>query len=172
MRDLGYTTIPDPPASVSGTAIFTRVVDGLAFRYRWATEGLRPEDHDFMPGEGSMSLRKLLQHILILAGLVDHCLGGEKPEMPTTITEVEALRQETLGTLAGICVRLAEMSDAELGAKRVIHPRTGVEYPFWNIINGPLCDALTHVGQINAWRRLSGNPTPKANLFAGEPPPA
>jgi hypothetical protein len=38
------------------------------------------------------------------------------------------------------------------------------------MINGPLADALTHVGQINAFRRLAGNPTPKARLFTGEPP--
>ena len=42
--------------------------------------------------------------------------------------------------------------------------------PFWHIINGPIADALTHVGQINSFRRLVGNPTPKAQVFLGIPP--
>jgi hypothetical protein len=37
--------------------------------------------------------------------------------------------------------------------------------PFWHLINGPLADALTHVGQINSFRRLAGNPAPEANVF-------
>jgi len=40
----------------------------------------------------------------------------------------------------------------------------------WHIINGPISDALTHVGQINSFRRLSGNCVPKANVFTGKPP--
>ena len=42
--------------------------------------------------------------------------------------------------------------------------------PFWHIINGPLSDALTHVGQINSFRRLAGNPVSGANVFTGTPP--
>jgi hypothetical protein len=32
------------------------------------------------------------------------------------------------------------------------------EYPFWNQINGPISDALWHVGQVITHRRTSGNP--------------
>jgi hypothetical protein len=46
------------------------------------------------------------------------------------------------------------------------------DHPFWHLLNGPLADALTHVGQINVFRRLAGNPTPKAGLFMGQPPGA
>jgi hypothetical protein len=42
--------------------------------------------------------------------------------------------------------------------------------PFWYIINGPLADALTHIGQINSFRRIAGNPAPKARVFFGVPP--
>jgi hypothetical protein len=44
------------------------------------------------------------------------------------------------------------------------------DHPIWYLINGPLADALTHVGQINAWRRLAGNPCPKVSVFLGLPP--
>jgi hypothetical protein len=42
--------------------------------------------------------------------------------------------------------------------------------PFWHMINGPLSDALTHVGQINSFRRINGNSCGGANPFRGEPP--
>lgn len=45
-------------------------------------------------------------------------------------------------------------------------------HPFWHIINGPLCDALTHVGQIRYLRRLLGKQGPEANVFLGRPPEA
>jgi len=51
------------------------------------------------------------------------------------------------------------------------------EFPFWNLINGPISDALWHVGQVVTFRRSSGNPFPagvsvltgtKTNQPAGE----
>ena len=53
---------------------------------------------------------------------------------------------------------------------RVVVKRDGSIWPVWNIMNGPLADALTHVGQINAWRRLNGNPVAPAAVFTGTPP--
>ncbi|MHC4608217.1 MAG: hypothetical protein ACYTAF_15010 [Planctomycetota bacterium] len=43
------------------------------------------------------------------------------------------------------------------------------DLPFWNLINGPISDALTHVGQINALRRQAGKPAAGANVFLGIP---
>jgi hypothetical protein len=36
------------------------------------------------------------------------------------------------------------------------------------LINGPIADALTHIGQIVSWRRINGNPQPSGvNPFKG-----
>ena len=44
---------------------------------------------------------------------------------------------------------------------------TGI--PFWNIINGPISDALWHCGQVVMLRRASGNPfNSKVNVFSGK----
>ena len=64
--------------------------------------------------------------------------------------------------------RLALMRDEEIGAIR-IGSRTG-PVPWPHVVNGPLADALTHIGQINVLRRANGNPVPKANVFLGRPP--
>ncbi len=47
--------IPPAPETLDGVAVFTRFLDGLAFRYYWTTEGLRAEDYEFRPGPSSMS---------------------------------------------------------------------------------------------------------------------
>jgi hypothetical protein len=59
---------------------------------------------------------------------------------------------------------IAKMSDEQLAEVRI----EGL--PFWHIINGPISDALSHVGQINMARRLMGKPTPEANVFRCDPP--
>ena len=42
------------------------------------------------------------------------------------------------------------------------------EFPIWNLINGPISDAIYHTGQLVSFRRTSGNPIPKGvNVFLG-----
>lgn len=66
--------------------------------------------------------------------------------------------------------KLDRLDDEKLAEHRVLRRRDGSSWPVWNVMNGPLADALTHVGQLNAWRRLSGNPVKPANVFLGVPP--
>ncbi|MFT7499284.1 MAG: hypothetical protein ACI8QP_001887, partial [Porticoccaceae bacterium] len=43
------------------------------------------------------------------------------------------------------------------------------EYPFWDLINGPIEDAVWHSGQLVSFRRSSGNPmNPKVNFLTGK----
>lgn len=81
----------------------------------------------------------------------------------------ETLRAKTLEALARVRERLAALDDATFAGHHVVR-RDGSSWPVWNVMNGPLADALTHVGQINAWRRLSGNPAAPAAVFTGTPP--
>lgn len=166
MSDLPYRSIPDPPEEVTATLVLARLVDGLGFRYRWATEGLRGEDYEYRPSPDSMSVRELLGHIHGLVSWVLQCLDGEMQSAPgaPTLQEIRGLTLEKVEMIRNL---LVGMSPEELVSRRI---RTrGGEYPFWNMVNGPLSDALTHVGQINSWRRLNGNPVPGHNVFLGEP---
>ena len=61
--DVPYHRIPELPAELRGATVLKRMVDGLAFRYRWATDGLRPEDFKFKPGLESLSMSALMHHI-------------------------------------------------------------------------------------------------------------
>ncbi len=57
-----------------------------------------------------------------------------------------------------------------LSAVTLVGRQGGEAFPVWNALNGPLADALTHVGQIAAWRRLAQRPVPRADVFRGRPP--
>lgn len=151
---------------VTATTILVRLVDGLGFRYYWATEGLHDKDYEYQPSPDSMSMRQLLGHI---HGLVNWVLLslGEDTQLPPEAPGLQDIRGITLDKISRIRGRLLETSPEQLASIRIRTRR--VDYPFWNVINGPLSDALTHVGQVNSWRRLNGNPVPAHNVFLGKP---
>lgn len=122
---------------------------------------MRPEDYDFRPVEGCMSIEELVRHVWGLVNWV--CISMESQRYPRP-EEIELIRRDILRLIQGLDEKLTSIDDNELNGYTV------EGNPFWNMINGPICDALTHVGQINSFRRLAGNPTPEANVFLGEPP--
>jgi hypothetical protein len=159
--ELPFYRIADYPSEICGTAVLTRLIDGLGFRFQWATEGLSEEDVAFRPSPGSMSIAELAGHIWGLVNWVSISVSGTRYEKPADFAQLRTRVLEMLVALRGAVV---EMGDA--GFRSV----TIEDLAFWHIINGPLSDALTHVGQINAFRRLAGNPSPEARVFPGLPP--
>jgi hypothetical protein len=158
--DLFYE-IPDYPENISGTSVLVRLLDGLGFRFRWSTEGLSDEDYEFRPAPDCMSIEELVRHVW---GLVNWVCQSTLSERFKKQDDISLVRRSVLEMTYALREALLSMSDEELA---VIQIR---ERPFWHIVNGPVADALTHVGQINSFRRLAGNPTPKANVFLGLPP--
>ena len=149
--DLFYE-IRDYPENVSGTSVLVRLLDGLGFRFRWSTEGLSDEDYKFRPAPDCMSIEELVRHVWGLVNWVCQSTLTERFRKHDDISLVRRSIQEMIYTLRE---SLISMNDGELALIQ-IHER-----PFWHIVNGPVADALTHVGQINSFRRLAGNPTPK-----------
>jgi len=164
----GYEIGP-APTKVTGVNVLVRIVDGLAFRYYWATNDLRPEDFEFRPGPDSMSTVELLEHILHLVLMIKQTVLDADAREVFETEEPAAIREHTLENLSLVREQLAKLTDDAIARHQVLK-RDGSRFPIWNIMNGPVADALTHVGQINAWRRLNGNPTPYVNVFAGIPP--
>jgi hypothetical protein len=160
-KGLPFRSIDGYPAQVGGPSVMARLLDGLGFRFYWATEGLTDLEYAFSPGQGCQSIGQLVGHIWGLTNWVYLAVFGEGEHRPEGASSQRAHALEMLYELRE---RLASMDDTALEAI-TIDGR-----PFWHMINGPLADALTHVGQINAFRRLAGNPTPRAGLFTGEPP--
>jgi hypothetical protein len=110
-----------------------------------------------------MSVEELVTHVWSLMNWVSSSALNrpyEKPKDGPTASE------ETLSIIHDLREAMLAMSEEDLGKLRIR------DKPFWNLINGPFSDALTHTGQINSFRRLAGNPVAGANVFLGEPPRA
>ncbi len=172
-RQLPYYEIPDYPESYNAGTVAARVVDGLGFRYHWATEGLREEDLAYRPSEDSRSTFQTIDHIYYLSTMIINSLTAEINERPPDNygLSLPELRQATLENIETVSKTLSKSDDAAFGGfKAAFQGRERrVEYPFWNMLNGPIADALYHTGQIVAFRRASGNPiNPKAKVFFGK----
>ena len=138
-----------------------RLLDGLGFRFRWSTEGLSDDDYGFRPAPDCMSIGELVRHVWGLVNWVCLSMGIDEYKRGDDIV---LIRGSVLEMIHALRESLGSMSDEDMRGI-TIEGR-----PFWHIINGPISDALTHVGQINSFRRLAGLPTPKANVFVGSPP--
>lgn len=161
--------IPEPPRELKGATVLARILDGLAFRFHWATEGLRADDYAFRPSLESMSAHELIEHMLQLVFMIKQTLWNADARERFQSDDPGELRNHALAQLALVREHLLSLSDDELATHEVL-TRGESRFPVWNIMNGPIADALTHVGQINAWRRLSGNPAPRVNVFTGTGP--
>ncbi|MFH2037290.1 MAG: hypothetical protein ABIJ45_12870 [Candidatus Zixiibacteriota bacterium] len=164
-----YGYIPKLPEKVNGANVLVRVIDGAANRFKWSMEGLDESMSNFRPVEGSMNLGELVNHIFILAAwLYKSFVDRSFSEEPTGGIHDKKMR--TLEILYKIREHLLDMDDSELAKITIAHNWSDEKIPFWLLINGPIADILTHVGQICSWRRMAGNPIPRANLFRGIPP--
>ena len=170
-----YQTLPAYPESCGSGAVLSRLVAGLGFRLHWATDGLLDEDASFRAHPEASSIGEVLEHIgqmvVWIHGEFTRGLsnGSVLPDLPQehSFTQRRAHCLESLALLESDLVRM----DAEqLSAVRIESQRG--DRPFWVALNGPLADALTHVGQISVWRRQLGKPAPASDPFDGLPPAA
>ena len=164
-----YRFIPDPADNVTATNVIVRMVDALAFRYKWSLEGLSDEHLLYRASSDSMSLKELLEHIYYLTTLLYKCFVKQK-DFSESAESIDYIKEKTLVLLKDIRDTLATIDDKKLSECNFKPRKTGDEIPFWYFLNGPLADALTHVGQINFLRRLAANPALKVDLFRGKPP--
>ena len=67
---LPYHQIPEYPESYTAGAVAARMIDGLGFRYYWATEGLRPNDLNYKPSESGRMTKETIDHIYGLSRVV------------------------------------------------------------------------------------------------------
>ena len=163
-QELPFLDISEIPIELTTTNALLRMLEGLAFRYRWATENLIEENIKFRPHPTSMSIEEVNSHIYDLVESTFRVLGGEK-QNKDALNSFHQIRKASLSLLENLTIKLKEMGDSDL---EEIEKKTSRKLPFWYWINGPIADALTHVGQITSWRRIAGNPQLKGvNVFIG-----
>lgn len=171
-QEIPYYQIPDYPDSYTPGTVVARMIDGLGFRYFWATEGLRPEDLNYKPSESNRTIDETLDHIYGLSRVVYNSAVKEINDRTQPMEKALTFQEKRKRTLFNFKKASEIFSNtADLNEHPVIFKSKSGTFnnPFWNQINGPIEDAVWHCGQIVALRRAAGNPIdPKVNVFAGE----
>lgn len=169
-RHLPYYEIPAYPESYSAANVLARTIDGLGYRYHWATKGLTETDLNYKPSEDGRSAAETLDHLYGLASMIENSIAGNpnvRPS-PASPTNWDIKRKATLDKIKSASDQLKAMDNLE-GLKITFQRGENTsDMQFWHIMNGPLADAIYHVGQIVVFRRSSGNPMhPGVNVFMG-----
>ena len=164
---LPYREMPDYPENYTAGSMASRMVDGLGFRFYWATEGLRKEDLVFRPNEASRSTDETIDHMLsMINGILNTLSKSDQRDLEDL--SFEEKRATILNDLKKISSILLNSADEDFNSYTILLGN-GETLPFWNFVNGQIADCLWHCGQISSFRRMSGNPfSSKVNLFRGE----
>ena len=169
---LPFYDITEIPNEINSTNIIIRMIEGLGFRYHWATENITEKDLKYRPSKDAMSNYETIEHIYDLSNTIynsSKSLPKIKSKKKTSLDFI-SLRKETLNNLKLTREVLKSFNDEDLkNVKIIFQGNSGnYEFPIWNLINGPISDAIYHTGQLVSFRRTSGNPIPKGvNVFLG-----
>ncbi len=171
-QDYPFSSIPQAPKNFSASNSICRMIQGLGFRYHWATDGLRAEDLEYRPSDEAQSTLGTIQHIYSLSITILNAAKNKVSEGPRPIPpdRLDELRRATLDYLQESAELFLNFNEDELYELNIIFERGGKQskFPIWNLINGPISDALYHTGQVVSFRRTSGNPISKGvNVFLG-----
>ncbi len=173
MDTLPYYEIPNYPEKYTAESVVARMIDGVGFRFYWATEGLRPEDLKFRPTPEARTSEETIDHILGLSTVIINSLKNEvntRTGEETSALSFEIKRRKTLENFK-MASDILKSGKGKLEDYKIVFKNGDIttEYPFWNQINGPIEDAVWHVGQVVSFRRSSGNPfNSKASVLTGK----
>ena len=169
-----YFQIPEYPESYTAGAVAARMVDGLGFRYFHATADLTEENLDFKPSEEARTMDQTVDHILGLTRTTLNSVMRQPTDfsIKQPILTYQEKRLKTLENIRKTSEVLKNSSAKDMQSYLVIFlSRNGdrTEYPFWNQLNGPIADAIWHVGQVVTFRRSAGNPfNSKVSVLQGK----
>ena len=172
-QELPYRQIPDYPTEYTTGTVVSRMVDGLGYRYYWATEGLTASDLAYRPSEEGRTVLETLQHIYGMSEMILNAPTATPNVRPKDFSghSFESLRKKTLENLQKASNLYADMASNDFASAKVVFQRDEkqFDFPFWNLLNGMLSDCIYHTGQIVLMRRANGNPqNPKVSVFLGK----
>lgn len=166
-----YATIPEAPENYTAGSVVSRMIDGLGFRYHWATKGLTEADLNYSPGNDGRTIAQTLDHLFGLSTTILSSAKKEEKDFSVKLPEL-SYAEKRITTLQNfkmtseLLLKSEDLTEHKIIFKR---PKNTSEFPFWNQINGPIEDAIWHAGQIVVLRRSAGNPiNPKVNVFLGK----
>ena len=172
-QEIPYQEIPEYPEDYTSGNVVSRMIDGLGFRYYWASEGLTPTDLAYKPSEDGRPVLEILQHIYGMSEMILNAPTATPNVRPADFSSIpyEILREKTLRNLKQASEAMQGKTAEEFETFQVVFQNGdySTAIPYWNLINGMLSDCIYHAGQITMLRRASGNPiNPKVSVFLGK----
>ena len=164
-----FSDISEYPSEFSQANIVSRMIEGLGYRYYWASKSLSETDLEYKSSEDARSTLEIIKHIYSLTNMISSSFKNQQYEFSNVNYSYKELREKTLLNLKYIHEQLKLNPD--FSKLKISFERGGnsMEFPFWNQINGPISDALWHCGQVVMNRRASGNPLQSGvNVFIGK----
>jgi hypothetical protein len=168
-----YYEIPSYPTAFTAENISARMIDGLGFRFYWASEGLLQSDLDFSPSEDGRTTAETIDHVYGLSlTIINATMGKANIAVDRSSLSVDDKRRMALENIRMASENLKSASPGDIENMKVIFSNGTVitsEFSFWNMMNGPIADALYHTGQVVSFRRSSGHPiSPNISVFTGK----
>jgi len=167
-----FKDISEYPTEINNGNIISRMINGLGYRYYWATEKLKENDLIYRPSKNAYSTKETMVHIFTLSKTVYNTTLSKINERPDIDIpgDYESIRNETLQFLEKASKNFSNLNSEELDQMKIMFNRGGTikSFPIWNLLNGPIADAIYHTGQIVSFRRTTGNPIDSSvNVFMG-----
>ena len=167
-----FKDISEYPTEINNGNIISRMINGLGYRYYWATEKLKENDLMYRPSKDAYSTKETIVHIFTLSKTVYNTTLSKINERPDIDIpgDYESIRNETLQFLEKASKNFSNLNSEELDQMKIKFIRGGTikSFPIWNLLNGPIADAIYHTGQIVSFRRTTGNPIDSSvNVFMG-----
>ena len=128
----------------------------LAYRTQKALRGAPASFAEFEAGNGVRTPHQLLSHMDSVLGYTLTCFDGENDRyrgsrLPTFDAEIQRFH----GKIQALARHLRDGTPLR---------RVSTE----QLLQGPLADAMTHVGQLAMLRRLAGAPIPPENFIVAD----
>lgn len=127
----------------------------LAYRTNSALRGVPESFGDFDAGAGVRTPHQLVNHMTHLVGYTGREIRGERGNPIEALDDFNAEVE-----------RFRDLVD-DLSALLAMAPldRAGLDE---KLLQGPISDAMTHVGQLALLRRLAGEPVAEENFFSAD----
>ena len=138
----------------SNRDFFRHTLATLAYRGEKAFRGVAEGFSTFRISEGSRTAGEILAHI---GDLLDWALNLAKDKHIWRETPPQSWESDVERFLAGIAALDAYIASGE-----------PLQAPLEKLFQGPVADALTHVGQIAMMRRAAGSPLKGENYFRAD----
>lgn len=126
----------------------------IAYRFQKAVRGAPEGFGDFAAGHGVRTPRAIVHHVNGVLGYLREGVAAGDPDHWYHHPELDWSGE------------VAAMHDALHDLDRLLATRADWRVEtLHRMLQGPLADAMTHVGQLAMLRRMAGSPVPSENFF-------